>query len=674
MNDAFNPVGLEPTEVEPAELQGIPDEGETQAVEAQEIVLDRDQMLKDLLDWCNNFVDKSAEWRRNSYENQWRVWQRNSDSTYDPEIAAKKEKWQSKAVWPITASHRENAQAQLFKTEVGPRPPLEVKARPGIVQMGAVDQSENIRDLILREREKSRYELERNKVVEDKTTYGSGFARLRFETIYEERKVRVPQLEALDPNDPMSVQRHLSGQAQTIGYQEQMQEVVIYRGVRFEHLNIWDVFPDPRALTIKGNPIAYRYETTYGELVKGAQEGYYLPDCADKLKDYKSDEETPIDKKLVETDRKISESSVKRTEYGKRLRCYELEARLPKKWVLINGETIDDPEKLVPAVVRFHKACIVSVGLSEAYDGEPQIYKDDYLPVSGQFYGRGIPEMLKDVQLVSTETVNQRIDSGSIGLMQKFAVLDKYVVDPKDFEEGRNVIRIKAPAGIDNVDVRQVLARLDMGSPDRSAFVEPQEWERVAQDRTSVNRVTMGTSGQVKDANQTLGGMEMMKSSAGDKFYYIGLLSEFGFQHEVNRAYWKLIYANYNPEDVAMAIGPQRAQTFELLTPEQIENGYQYYPMGVLSMENKAMRQARLAQIDAQFGMMPYFNRLAVLKAELSSADEDPERFVIGEAEAQQIIMKAQEMASGMMQQMAANQPTNAPGQPQAPNMGQEQA
>lgn len=625
--------------------------------EGQEIVLDRDEMLRELLEHCNNFFDKSAEWRRSSFEENWRRYQRAADSIYDPAISAKKEAWQSRAVWPITASHRENAQAQLFKTEVGPRPPLEVKARKGILMQGMPDQSESIRDLILREREKSRYELERNKVLEDKTTYGSGFARMRFETLTDDRQVRVPDFEPLSVFDPGSIMRHMQGQPQQIGEHMEVKEQIIYRGCRFEHISIWDVFPDPKALKIPGSDIAYRYDTTYGEILKGVEQGYYLPECIEKLKSLPSDEETPEDKKPVESDREIQETSIGRTEYGKKLVCKELYARLPKKWVLINGEDIDDPEKLMPAIVRFHQNAVVSVVVNDSYDGEPQIYKDDYMPVAGQFYGRGIPEMLKDVQLVSTETINQRLDSGSIGLMQKFLVVEKAVVDPKDFEENRNVIRLKTPnPGMDLTNLNQIIARVDMGGPDRTAFVETQEWERIAQERTSVNRATLGTAGQVKDANQTLGGQQLLMQASGDKMAYLGMLSEYDFQYDINRAYWKLIYSNYSPEDVAMAIGPERAATFQFLTPEQVDNAYQYMVQGIFQMENRAQRQARLAAIDQQFGMMPYFNRLEILKAELQTAEEDPARFIIPEAEAIQITMKAQEMAAQQVAQMQAQE------------------
>lgn len=621
-------------------------------IQEPEVVLDQSAMLSELLDWATKFQDRSAEWRRNSYEPDWLKWQRNADSRYDPDIAAKKDPNQSKAVWPITAAHRENAQAQLYKTEMGPQPPIKFKAQVKIPP--ELDQSQNLQDLVVLERDKSGYDLERNKVLEDKTTYGSGFARVRFETVTEPRVIKVPELEpVLNPSDPMAMFRHMSGQPRVTGYRDEVQEVVTYRGTRFEHLSVWDIFPDPKALKIEGNPIAYRYETTYGEIVDGVQAGYYLPGAL-ALKSESSQEDIPLDRQQLDAERKIADARVERTERGKMLRCYELYARLPQKWVLINGEPMTDPEALIPARICFHPRAVICVEVNDSYDGEAPIIKDDYFPVAGQFYGRGIPEMLKDVQLVSSETINQRLDSGSVGLTQRFAVLEKSLVDSKDLEDGRKAVRLKAPNGVIINDIKQVIGRLDMGGPDSSAFIEPQEWERVAQERTSITRATLGTSGQVKDANQTLGGQEMLKEASGDKLAFIGMLSEAGFIRRVTRIYLRLIYQNYTPEDYAEVLGPEAAMTFIPMIPEQAEAMYRFIPQGIYTMENKAMRQARLAQIDAQFGMMPYFNRLAILQTELQAADEDPAQFILGDAEAIQIMVKAKEMS--MAQQAQAEQ------------------
>lgn len=621
------------------------------SVNTGDTVLSRDMMLQGLLAFCNDWISKSKEWRKNSFETQWRRWQRNADSIYDPELDAKKEKWQSRAVWPVTASHTDNAIAQQFKTEVGPRPPLDVKGRDGLVP-DELDQSENIRDMILTEREKCRYEIERNKQVIDKTIYGSGFMRLTFENKTEPRIFKTPIYEQVTLGDLGSIARAMAGQRKVVGYNEEIRDSIIYRGVRAQYIPIWDVFPDPKALQIKGHGIAIRYQQTVQDILQGVSDGYNIQEVVQKLEGISSDEQTPEDKQGVQADREIAESELPRTKYGKLVTCYELQIRLPAKWVLIDGQAIDDPEKLIPAVVRFFEKSVVMVKPSESYDGEPDIFKDDYFTVPGQFYGRGIPEMLKDVQDVSTETVCQRLDNGAISLNTMFAVIEKYVADPKDFVAGPGrVLRLKLPAGSASIDIRNVLMKLDMGQLDKAAFIEPQEWERAAQERTSINRVTMGTAGQVKDANETLGGMEMLRAASGDKMAYIGMLSEFDFQYEIFRAFWKLIYANYTQEDIAQAIGPERAQTVILMSPEQIESNYQYIPMGIFTMENKAQRQARLAAVREQYVGSPWLNDLAFFEAQLQSLDEDADMFKVPEAEAIQIQAKAQMMANGMVQQ-----------------------
>lgn len=530
---------------------------------------------------------------------------------------------------------------------------MEIKARSGVPK--ELDQSDNIRDLILRERERARYEVGRNPVIKEKATYGSGFSRMYFETVYDDRVTQTPVFEPIDVFNPGSLMRHMAGKPQLLGYQPIVEKKVIFRGCRFEFISIWDIFPDPKALRVEGNIIAHRYETEYGEILKGIEEGYYIQEARLALSDLPSDEQVPEDKKVVESDRQIADSNISRTKYNSRLRCYELFARLPKKWVYINGEEIDDPEKLVPAVIRFHKRSIVSVALNDSYDGEAQIFKDDYMPVPGQFYGMGICEMLKDVQEIGTEIVNQRLDTGAIALRQRFGIIEKALVDPKDIDENRDVVRLKNPSGFN--DIRQMMMRLDMGSVPGWAFMEPQEWERMAQERTSIGRQTLGTAGQVKDANQTLGGMEMLKAATGDKMAYIGMLSEFDYQTRINHAFWKFIYQNYQPEDYVLAIGQERAATIIPMSPEEVERNYQYYPTGVYTMENKALRTARLAQIDQQFGMMPWFNRVEIARAELHAGDEDPEKYILQEAEAMQIIIKAQDMAAGMAQQLAQEKP-----------------
>ena len=590
----------------------------------------------ELLDWCKAFVKRSRAWRETSFESNWRLYQRNSDAIYDP--AKKKEAWQSKAFMALTPSHRETIQSHLFRTLVGPRPMIEMKARTDI-QEG--DQSQNIRDLVLREMDKTEFEVEINKVLEDVTTFGSGFARIRYERKSEERLIRTPQYAPVDPAMLMAGQ--MPQQPQVIGYDEAIVEVPTYTGVRFEFLSIWDIYPDPKALEVGQGPIAYRYKLTLGEIVAGAEKGYYDPESVERLRYLETTEKEDNGKEAVLSDRGTEDAAPKRPNYGKVYDCYEVWAKLPQKWVKSCEQITGDPEKLVPARIQFHQDAVLAREVSEEYAGIAPIYKMDYWPLNNQFYGRGIPEMLKDYQELINETTNQRIDNVSLVMNKGFAVIERALINPNDLTSKPGfAIRLDAKHV---QDVRQALMELPFTDVTQSAYREIYEYERGSQERTSANRATMGTQGQVKDANQTLGGMEMLQASAGQKFAYVGMIQEFGFMRQVSRAFYRAIYANITPQEVIEALGQQRAMTFQLLSPEEVEKSYFYIPQGVFTMENKAMSQARVDAIYRTFALEPFVDKVAFFDRELKYANEDPTVYKLSPEE-----MSQQMMATAMLQ------------------------
>lgn len=652
------------------ENTGIPGEP-TETANPGVITLDQGEMKKQLHSWARGWINSAKEWRKNSWELQWDRWQRNADSIFDPEMDAKKEAWQSRAVWPITASHRETIKGNLVKTIVGPQPTLEVKSTVSLP--AEVDQSQNIRDITLKELDKAQFESAIDDIMEDVTTYGTGFMRVRWLKLVEDRVIQEPIYEEL-ALDAAVLGRAITGQRQIVGYQNTSKPVLVYDGAVIEWLPIRDVFIDPKSLKMEdGNPKAHRYHLTLGDIMAGAEEGVYFPEAALMLKNMSAKERTPEDKQALESDRQIQDTVPERPDYAKKYECFELWARVPKKWVMLNGEPIDDPEKLVPARIIFSDEALLAVEPNRHRDGESNIHRCNYFTVAGQFYGRGVPEQLKDVQLVSTEEICQRLDAKAMTLNPMFGVIEKAVLFPDEDMESKpgGFVRLNAQAfGGQPFSVEQVLRRFEMGTIDRAAFIEPQEWERIAQERTGVNRVTFGTAGQTRDANETLGGMEMLKNSSGDKFAYTGMMIEFRFLRQVFRAVWKRFYENLSFELVVQALGPERAATFLPPTPEEAETMYAYIPQGVYTMENKALRQARLAQMDAQFGMMPWLDRIAIFDAEMRSADEDPEKFKLPEAEALQVMVKAQEIAANALSQMQPPGEGEGKGKPPAGNKG----
>lgn len=620
---------------------------------------ERQFRLGELLGHCNHFITESKSWRQSSFEKEWHLYRNNCDGIYNKDLANRKESWQSKVAMPLTPTHKENIQAALYRMMFGAEPSFEMKRR---YEDEEFDQSENIRDIILREMEKSRFKVEFAKILDDALTYGSGFARMRFEQTYETRKVRSPEQEQVDILNPASIMRSFRGQLRTIGYQENVQPVRTYRGVKFEYLSIWDIFPDPKAFEIKGNPIAYRYYATFGEIVKGVKEGYYFPEAIEALRNAPGMETESQEKALQDADRAQASSTVTRTDYGKRLECFEKFARLPKKWVLLHGEPIDDPDELVPARVLFHNEVVLAVEAAEDYQGEPPIYKMDYFPVASRFYGRGIAEMVAGLQEVVSETVNQRIDNVALVMNRMLAVIEKAIINRGDLvSKPGGVIRLDAKYV---QDIRQAVMEFSLPDVTQSSYKDVTEMERYAQDRTS-NRTNLGSGAAVGDAaNKTLGGLEMIQRSAGEKFAFIGMLIEHIFMYEVIRGYWKTIYANIEPDDVINALGNKRAATFKLMTPEEIEQSYVYVPQGLFTMENKAQTQIRVAGVHQEFGQYPWFDAMGAYEKVMKANNFDPDSMRL-KPEEMQMMMQAQQMMQG---QVSPDLGASVPGLGQAIN------
>jgi hypothetical protein len=618
----------------------------------------------ELLSHCNGFISKSESWRKASYEPKWTKYQRNADCIYDPDIAAKKEPWQSKVHVGITASHRETIHSHIFKTMCGVNPPLEISSR---FDLGEMDQSENIRDIMLREMDKARWSVVIDSVMHDADTFGSGFIRMGHKTTIEKRKLRKEVSEQFTDNlNPMGMVGYMTRAATgklKKRYEMAEEDVITYRGLELKHYSIWDIFPDPKALCIRGNTIACRYYSTYEQIVKGIEEGYYLEDAADKLKGIKETRRYGDGEDQIQNTRNVSDSTTDKTEYQQEYCLYELFGRMPKKWIYpIMGQEFENGEELVPARVIFHKNCVIAVEVNDDYEGEAPIYKLDYMPRNGSFYGVGVPEMLLDSQDVINEVVNQRLDNGAQALNHSFGVIEKALVNPKQdlVSKPGQIIRMDARY-IPNGDVRNALTQLTINdTPVRAGFSEVNEAERWAQERTSANRVTLGTAGLVKDANQTLGGQQILRESAGEKFAYIGLRMEIDFLVDFFKGIWKVTYNNITPEDVEESIGEERAQSFILVNPEELSRDYVYRPMGVFTMENKSMRQAQLMQIRQQFLGAPWADDEKFFDAAFQNMDEDPDKFKKDE---QQILMEqAQQIPMGGEPQ------TDLTGQPMPPS------
>jgi hypothetical protein len=192
------------------------------------------------------------------------------------------------------------------------------------------------------------------------------------------------------------------------------------------------------------------------------------------------------------------------------------------------------------------------------------------------------------------------------------------------------VIRVKG--SISEVsDIRNVIAELPVTEVGINAYRESGERERMAQEVTAANRVTTGTSGQTSDSNKTLGGMELLKQAAYDRFtvyaYQIGRMSLIS----IGRKTMEYVYQYSTPERTKRILGQMPVEmmnfgtgefeivakwaAFKPVPPHELILDYDFKIVDIFAMENRSQkRQALAANMQLTASLVQTFNPRPGLK------------------------------------------------------------
>jgi len=281
--------------------------------------------------------------------------------------------------------------------------------------------------------------------------------------------------------------------------------------------------------------------------------------------------------------------------------------------------------------------------------------------------------MVANPQKVVNEVVNQRLDNGATALNKHFAIIEKALVNPKeDLKSKAGMILRLDSKYVPNGNAANAIAQIPINdTPLHAGFTEVNEAERWAQERTSSNRIMMGSVGAGKDGTKTLGEQQMLKEAGGSKFSYIGLMMELAYSQDLFKGIWKTIYPHITPEDVEESIGEERAKSFVLVNPEELSRDYVYKPMGIFTMANKAIATSQIMQLRQTFVGAPWLDDEKIFDIAARSMDQDPDKFKKDE---QQILMEqAGQIQPGMEGQMPPVDTTGSP-MPQQGMPNQEQS
>lgn len=612
----------------PETARGISQPGDNPLVE---------QRKQELLTYVQSFYRKSWDWRSTRLHERWNRADRNFHGIYDPTRAAAKEPWQSTMFIDITFQNVEIGANRLFKTIMAPNPPIQVAAGPN----GDDLQARLIQDVLDYEMRKSGFPVAFYDALKEAVKYGSGFIKMYWERLEDIRLRRVPIQQTPEEVVQSAPQESLMGQAplpqpSIKGFEMQPVPVLLRNNLKAEWIHIRDVFPEPNTTT--WDKVIHRDKITYGEIVKFIQSGQFF-DVRDQLENVTEGEHFEEDIQDIKQDRGYFEVNREKPKFEKLHTVWELYAAIPRKWIQFDIPDGDQAEELIPGKVQVASGvALLSSEVNAQFDGETPVLKLDYIR-TGESYGKGVCEILFDDQDEINESGNLAIDNMNLILNKMLAVIEPLLSNPDQDLVSKPGAMIRLKGQVE--DVRKAIMPVEFPDLARSFFEHRFNIERMVQEKTGNNRVTLGSSGLVKDTNQTLGGMELLKQMSDERSAAYGMIIEDDFIIKSSERACGLIYQNLTkPEDYAPILGDHpteigpglvvpRYMAWAWVPPEELNKSYRFKAMGIFSMENKIVKAAQFMDYCKMFAPVLNMSEAAKYAAELLGTSDKVDKMIL---------------------------------------------
>ena len=579
----------------------------------------------DLLRYVQSFYRRSWDWRSQRFHSKWDRNDRDYNSIYDPQRAASKEPWQEKIHTGLTVQNIEVIHSQIYKTMMAPKPCVQTVAGPA----GDDLQARLMQDVVADQFAKAKFDIAFYDTSKEAVKYGDGFMKLYWEKIEDARRRRVPVQQTPQQQIDTMPPEALAGQAPIPppginGFQMQNTTVLLKDQLCAKYIHIRDVFPEPN--TTSWDKGIHRDKITYGEIVKNILAGAFF-DVRGDLDNVTEGQNFESDLQIIKQELGYFDTHREMSKFEKPHTVWELFCPIPRKWIEFDIPEGDDAEILVPAKVMV--ASSVALLTSEEntnFDGEWPVKKCPYIR-SGQTYDIGVCDLIGDDQALSNEIVSMRIDNLNLILNKGIAVNETGLVNAEQDLASKPgwVLRFKGLV----TNIRDYFLPIEFGDVTSGAYRETIEVGLRVQEKTGANKVTLGTSSQVTDTNQTLGGMELLKQMFNERVAALGMVIESSFLVECARMTYGLIYQRFgdDPEGLKYILGEEPVQigmipappppppppgmpplpqapdqphmvprylAFAFVPPEVVNNAYIYKPMGIFSMENKVVKSAQI--------------------------------------------------------------------------------
>lgn len=342
---------------------------------------------------------------------------------------------------------------------------------------------------------------------------------------------------------------------------------------RLEVIDLWDFWCDPRAKDMRDAQDACHHIRVPIDLVRQrADQGIYDAQAVEKIK---PDGETS----WPAMDR-LRSLNITSNEPGGDDRIVTLREYWRRSRVITTVQATGDVLRNVPNRLFAQEAL-------------PYLLMK-YVPVPGELYAMGIPEILENLQLELNENRNLWLDNKKLAMCRMFAVTHEVDTETLVAAPGA-VFKVSDPQG----GIRPIeIPDLGPSMGDAEAYIT-----------ADIDR-TMGiydyTRGKAAKANETARGIQLIQSEANQRFAYNLSLIESTIR-ELGR---KLILMNQNllPLPTYVRQRDENGTRFLPVSEDAFEGTYDVTPVMSSTLGNKDVARTQLTELIALIKQVPEFD------------------------------------------------------------------
>lgn len=584
----------------------------------------------------------SEDWRK-PRRLEWDLAWSNYNQIYD---RTNKQKWQSTIFIPMIQKHTEVILSNMHGALLGPEIPFEWQDR------GRPDLQESIgkhNKIIAQDFEMCKFKAHATDFLRTLILCGTGIAKTDYVRETEEVMVK----ERRRPSIMDSILSRIGGnQAELERFVPKVETVKDY--ARLRNVDLYDVYPEPYTQDIgKDHWIIQKGKITNKELIDGSmdQDEYYRLDnitpslfMSNGRSDITNDPEKQT-RRMAFLDYDIQSHHLEPDMEHELLEYY---GPIPQ-WFL-NSEVRNDPKKKYDTVPGWiwvvDGQYVVRKRISPWRGGEPPYSKGNYIRIPNQFYGLGVGQILRGLQIETNELRNLNVDNINITMNKILAVL-KDKVPPGEW--GRLVSEPGALWVFQNINkVQDAFAQIDFPDQGRDIWLAQDQIRNEAHEASGAVKATIGTGGAEDEAGGgTFRGQMMNKQIATERFMlYSRVLNITGFGDIMNKFYQR-IYQFKSYKEIDELLGKKQSQGFELIPPETLEKVAKLIPLGVISMENVGLKLANMREFAKIWGNEPFFKKLEMARQmAVEMKIPDPDSVLFSDEEMQQFIDFKKQMIS----------------------------